>query len=547
MSYPRTLQPLIIEDEVGVKEYYEAVLAKLMAKGEIAPPRFAFSYEEGRRLLNENVIYHFVILDLRLPESPGLPPIASLDLGLGLLEQCENRNSYPIPVLLVISAHLNQANQRELDAQVRNGFAFGRVLVKSENLEDDILAAVRDAQRYCSVGIHVRDCGESRYPTLSPRDEDLLRRCVIEQEDRIGLDLQWWAAEYMRPTGEYQNYKGWTKTLMGRFVLDRGIGLSRPTFFKLAPDGGADRASREAQILAHKLSHIKVHGTIIAGDRSLLVTEKVGESNEPPVSLEAFLGAPSERIQDALPGIVADVARQVASLGPVTPDQVRVSKLVWNGHDKERILAEWNKYSGTIKAVGVAPDFDPTDALDTLMGHDAPVQHHVQTCLHGDLNITNVAIDDLVSGSRAYIFDASGCHAGVNVRDLAMLEVTALLHQPVNGQESLVHHCSVLYGDSVDPPGDLDFTAGTDRARNTLRLLVEIRKRAVSQATPAIYALMVFDHALIQLGGLQWLSENKVCNPSDAARLVWLTAQWLPRVAPQFFQNPCDRPRTGSS
>jgi CheY-like chemotaxis protein len=535
MSYPRVIQPLIIEDEVDAKEYYEAVLADPIAKGEVAPPRFAFSYEEGQRLLNENVIYHLVILDLRLPESPGLPPMASVDLGLKLLEQCAHRDAYPIPVLLVISGHLDQTNQRYLDTQVRNRFAYGRVLVKSNNLEDELLTAVRDAERYCSVGIHVRDGGELRYPTLSPRDEDLLRRCVLQNEERVGVDLEWWAAEYMRPTGEFKECKGWTKTLMGRFVLSRGIGLSRPTFFKLSPDGGAEQLSREAQILGHKLSHIKVQSALVAGDRSVLVTEKVGESNEPPISLETFLGRPAEQIQETLAAIVADVVTQVRSLGEVTPDQGRVSRLVWKGHDRARILNEWKKYASANKSLGVDPDFDPTTALDTLAASDSPVQHHVQTCLHGDLNITNIAIDELPSGPRAYIFDASGCVAGVNVRDLAMLEVTALLHQSCDGEDSLVQHCSAFYRDSVEPPAEIDFSAGTNRARNTTRLLVEIRKQALAQTTPTVYALMVYDQALLQLGGLEWLSGNKICSPSDAVHLVWLAAKWLPRVAPHLF------------
>ena len=197
-----------------------------------------------------------VILDLRLPEAPGRPEFPTLDFGLSLLDQCINRNAYPIPVLLVISGHLNQANQRDLGLRVRNGVAYGCVLVKSNNLEDDLLDAVREAQRYCDIGIHIRDSGEALYPTLSPRDEDLLRRCVIRQGECIGLNLEWWAAEYIRPTGEFKEYQGWTKTLMGRFLLDRGVGPSRPTFFKLTPAGGAESVVREAQISEHKLSHI---------------------------------------------------------------------------------------------------------------------------------------------------------------------------------------------------------------------------------------------------------------------------------------------------
>ena len=179
MSYPRVIQPLIIEDESDAKDYYEAILNGIVKNGTAAPAHFAFSYEEGHRLLEENTIYHLVIVDLRLPESPGRPASQTLDFGLTLLDQCINRNKCPIPVLLVISGHLNQAKQRELDVRVRDGVAYGHVLVKGDNLEEDLLAAIREAQRYCDIGIHIRDGGEGRYPTLSPRDKDLLRRCVL--------------------------------------------------------------------------------------------------------------------------------------------------------------------------------------------------------------------------------------------------------------------------------------------------------------------------------------------------------------------------------
>jgi hypothetical protein len=158
-----------------------------------------------------------------------------------------------------------------------------------------------------------------------------------------------------------------------------------------------------------------------------------------------------------------------------------------------------------------------------------------QTCLHGDLNITNIAIDDTATGPRAYIFDAEGCEPGVNVRDLAMLEVTALLHQPDDGERSLVEHCMVLSRDRVDILDDLDYARGPNRAGDTLKLLTEIRRQALTRAEASIYALMVFDCALIQLGGLAWRSGNKIPHPPDAALLASLAGNWLQQVAPEFF------------
>jgi len=78
---------------------------------------------------------------------------------------------------------------------------------------------------------------------------------------------------------------------------------------------------------------------------------------------------------------------------------------------------------------------------------------------------------------------------------------------------------------------------GSTRAGNTLKFIVDLRRLAVDRAVdPRVYALMVFDNALMQLGGL-WLgsSVNKIRIPSDAAYLAGLTSKWLRRMAPEFF------------
>lgn len=93
----------------------------------------------------------------------------------------------------------------------------------------------------------------------------------------------------------------------------------------------------------------------------------------------------------------------------------------------------------------------------------------------------------------------------------------------------------VFYRDQVDVHGDLDFTHSSNRARNTVKLLLEIRKQALKRAKPSIYALMAFDCTLLQLGGLAWRSGNKSSYPADAALLASLTANWPRRVAPEFF------------
>lgn len=526
MSYPRLIQPLVIEDETT--EFYEAVFEQLVAEGAVAPPRYAYCYQDALKMLRSDTIFHLVVLDLRLPDLPNKPAKEGLDHGLALLDQCAKRDGYPVPALLVISGHVGQANQRDLEMRVKTGFYYGRVLVKGLQLQDDLLEAVRAVQAYCDIGIHIRDAGERVYPTISPREEDLLRRCVLGQANCTGLDLEWWSSEYQRPTGPYEHCMGWTKTLIGRFLLGRGARPSRYNFFKLAPAGGAESSICDAQLMQLMLGHVKVRSSEIGGKRSLLVTEKVGVVDERPFSLSDLMVKSADAVNKRLPQVVEEVASQVLALGDTIPHRTVLSGLLWADHNLAKVKEQWRLHSGPALLDEYGPDADPITLFDELASDVTPVRYDRQTSLHGDLNITNIALERTEQGVHAYIFDASGCSAGVNVRDLAMLEVSALLHQTPVGSESLVRHCAELYDVSVPAPETLDFSRGTDQARNTLKLIAEIRAQALKRAELPVYALMVFDHAMIQLGGLHFgVSCNKIASPTDAVRLSALAARWL--------------------
>src|SRR5687767_10479119 len=129
MSYPTQIQPLIIEDDPSPRSFYDAVFAEFSIEA-VALPHYAFCFEDAETALLRNLIYHLVILDLRLPEGPKQPPSDQLEYGLTILQRCINRDQYPIPALLIISGQLgNTTDQTGLDEQVRNGFAYGRVVV----------------------------------------------------------------------------------------------------------------------------------------------------------------------------------------------------------------------------------------------------------------------------------------------------------------------------------------------------------------------------------------------------------------------------------
>jgi hypothetical protein len=98
------------------------------------------------------------------------------------------------------------------------------------------------------------------------------------------------------------------------------------------------------------------------------------------------------------------------------------------------------------------------------------------------------------------------------------------LHHPTSRTESLVRSCGQIY----TPIELVNLDQGSDLARNTLKLISEIRAKAFEQETSYLYGLMVFDNALIQLGGLAFgPSCNKIASPKDAALLAAYSARWL--------------------
>jgi CheY-like chemotaxis protein len=536
MGYPFELQVLVIEDEQGSKTFYDAVFEKLAGQGyDLAPLRYAFCHEDGVRALGANTIYHLVILDLRLPRCPDEPPAEGLDFGLDLLNRCAERNEYPIPALLVISGHLDKADQGDLHARVTSGFAHGQVLFKGGNLEADIRTALDRCLRYCQVSVHLRDGGIALFPTLTPRDKDLLRRAVIAEGCCIGLDIGWWSAEFTPPIRGDARYSGWTKTLMGAFLLDKGRGKSRPTFFKLAPNAGAESVAAEAKLLQHKLSHIKVFPPVIAGNRSLLITQKVGDDDGPPVALADFLGRKAGEAQPHIAKVVREVATQVRQLGDYSPNQLPVPKLLWPDHNLDTLNAQWERWRGRDFAEQHGPEYDAVAQYKKLLHSRNPLRVGSQSALHGDLSPSNVALDVRTDDVRGYIFDASGVAPGPNFRDLAMLEVTSLLHLPLGLSENLVTSCAKLYETAeilVDPtpPPDL-----SDRASNTWTLIAEIRRCAMDcpDVSKFVYAITVFDHSLIQLGGLAFaVSHNKIRDPEQAAALAGRIAHWIELISP---------------
>src|SRR5205807_2393273 len=95
VSYPRLIQPLVIEDDIVSKNSYDDLFARLAKQHPVAKPRYAFSYDAARLALAGDEMFHLVVLDLCLPERQGMPPAGDVSLGMDLLSVIHGRDTYP--------------------------------------------------------------------------------------------------------------------------------------------------------------------------------------------------------------------------------------------------------------------------------------------------------------------------------------------------------------------------------------------------------------------------------------------------------------------
>lgn len=538
MSYPRKLQALVIEDDPdAIRAHKESIAA--FANKYVLDAHYASSYEDAKRCLDSNAIYHVVIVDLNLPVNSRGQAAADLAPGEQLIEELAKRDAYPVPVVLVVSGKLNLVQPLgRLNDRLSQDFWYGRLINKGLEQEREIEEGIRNALRYVDVGIHVRDSEGELFPTLSPREEDLLRRCVLADTCRLGVDLRWWSAETGATTSHPSPNRGPTKILMGAFIMD-GVGSSIPTFFKFEPAGNASSVRRDATILSQKLSHVKLFHAAHSRQRSLIVTQSATNRGV-PIPLSEYLRRDPDTIRAVIPELVAQVSAQLDQLGDATPDaEVPVPEFFWEYLDREAMEKTWRQAAGA----GLA---DALAAYDVLKTSTAKVWTTRRNCNHGDLNATNIAIDaDSATRPQAYIFDAAGIRSDFQLRDLATLEVTTILfNSPFMGDQ--FEACKAMYRGDFLP--DANPIAPLPIVTNVLNLIRAVRSRLTSDADRAAYSLLLFDASLRQLFGLAvQASPNKVRNPMHACALAAWIAEWLAHVAPNLLPGLPNVPDNGGT
>jgi hypothetical protein len=214
MSYPRKVHTLIVEDEEGPRRAYTLLFERLVKDNPrgIANPTFAASFDDAARHLNGSAIFHMAIIDMGLPaRNRGSVP-DGIEPGMQLLDLGAAREHCPLPVVLVISGRLGgPTDVRQLREKLDRSFWHGQFLNKGDGKTNDaILRGIEKSQEYSDVGIHLVDAGPDVFPILSPREEDLLRRCC-RRDSCLGVVLRWWSAETFEVR---EGIREWKKVLM---------------------------------------------------------------------------------------------------------------------------------------------------------------------------------------------------------------------------------------------------------------------------------------------------------------------------------------------
>ena len=163
---------------------------------------------------------------------------------------------------------------------------------------------------------------------------------------------------------------------------------------------------------------------------------------------------------------------QVHQLGELLDDSKPLKSLLWPAHDEQTLRDQWKDLQQRLPAD--VPAADPVALYLELHQSDQKLRLRERPIVHGDLHMNNVALDSTPRGPEAYIFDAGVIRRSTAGRDLAVLEVSVLLHQHLD-LDTLIQVCSVIY-DASTPLDENTFASVTDPlAQNVIEFVRGLR------------------------------------------------------------------------
>jgi hypothetical protein len=190
------------------------------------------------------------------------------------------------------------------------------------------------------------------------------------------------------------------------------------------------------------------------------------------------------------------------------------------------LTEQWDRLSGKELQEQIGSSVDPIGFYTELISGEGKVHVKERSLVHGDLHIHNVAVDMDGDGTEAFILDPGAIRRNIAGRDLAVLEVSVLLHQRI-ACETFSQICSALYGQSGLCGEGVTKGISDPVGKAIVSFILALREAAQAWNDLEVYALMVFDFALIQVGGLAFGSSgNKIIDPRSAGYLLAVAAQW---------------------
>ncbi len=516
MSYSRSLRVLIIEDEADVIGAYQFALSRLKSEDgfDLVDPIVAGGVDDAIMKLKTNSPFHVVVLDLKLPTTAGGDPDAHGGSGLDLLDAIIGRDDYPIPVLLILTGQPTYIQSYGgLSERLQHGMYRGFVEQKGLDPRDHFRKALEAAQQYVDFGVRIADDNERPWPTVTTREEDLIRRFGLSNPTYAGVDLQWWSAERKDDGGDKPI---WSKVLMGHFWLKDHDMETRSYFFKLEAREHGEASLNAIRVLEGALQHVQVPGQLFSGTRSLVVTAQATLSGNPPIALGQFLRRPSGEIGLQLELIANDIADQLEKLGTASDVPKAPREVVWKFHE-----VQIERYDAAYLRFQSEDEFLPSKLMAVLNASTEKPWIKWRSCQHGDLHLGNVSVDEHDGKAHGFLIDAGSMEPGPAGKDLAAFEIALVLHHS-SSRDTVLGAVQGMF-DGSQAAG----TAENDLATNTVTLLQQVRKRALKLTDEATYRLLLLDQALIQLGSLAYGSfGNKITQPSDAVAVYRAIARW---------------------